>query len=538
MRPLRNCPGHGRHNFAATGIGGTIGWDQQANSFITPDARAYLTQVIRRHTLKIGYESRVYRTFSCTDGSESGSFSFTPAWTQGPLPNVSSATAGIDVASLLLGTPASGSIAINASNASQTTYHGVYVQDDGRATTRLTLNLGLRWDVETPVTERFNRANRGFDFNDPSPIAQQVQANLAANPVAGVSNLNLVGGLQFAGVGGQPRDVFNSNYNNLMPRVGVAFQLSPKTVLRGGYGMFHPQFTSYDNNTVSQAQLPLNQLGYSASTSMTVTAPTGLPLNTLSNPFPGGQIQPVGASLGLSTLLGQSPTLDDVNDRRPRVQQYQFGVERQLPGSMVVNIAYAGSKTDFLPVTQNVSPIPLNYATNPSLSPSGVFPQVANPFAGIIKVGTLSLPTVSLPQLLTPYPEFTGVSITERPLGSSRYNSLQVGFNKRMSKGLSFLANYTWARTMDHKTFLDPYHPLSNVVDGLDRPQAFLAGGRWEVPIGSQRQFGASMSKPLQYAVGGWNVSWISTFDSGLPTSWSGAILTHPVQSIQGSLNK
>lgn len=525
--------------FSATGAGGSVGWDYESNSFITPDVRAYLTQIIGRHTLKIGYENRVYRTFSYNTGGESGSFSFSSAWTQGPVPNVSSATAGIDVASMLLGTPSAGSIAINASNATQTLYHGAYIQDDWRTTSRLTLNLGLRWDIETPPTERFNRANDGFNFTAPSPIAAQVNANLAANPVAGVpSPLTLVGGIQFAGTGGQPREVYNRVWDDFMPRVGVAFQLTPKTVLRGGYGLYYSQLTNYNNTTVSQAQLPITQLGYTASTAMITTAPTGLPQNTLSNPFPSGQIQPVGASLGLSTLLGQSLSLDDINDPRPRIQQFQFGVQRQLQRDTVVTLQYAGTRVGDFPVTQNVNPIPLNYVTNPALSPGGVYQQVTNPFAGVISIGTLSLPTVSLPQLLTPYPQFTGVSIGDRPYGTTRYDGMQLGFNKRMSHELSFLANFVWSRNIDHKTFLSPYQPLTDVVDADDRPIYVIVGGRWELPVGSQRKYGANFSAPVRAVIGGWNLDWITTFDSGLPTSWSGAIQTHAPMQVNRTLTK
>src|SRR5262249_52976487 len=154
-------------------------------------------------------EGRVFRTFSYNYTNEAGSYNYTSAWTQGPIPNVSSANAGVDWASFLLGTPATGTIQINANNASQSVYHSGYIQDDWRATRRLTLNLGLRYDYQTPVTERYNRANRGFDFTSPSPIAQQVNANLAKNPVPGVPSLNLVGGVRFAGVGGESRYASN-----------------------------------------------------------------------------------------------------------------------------------------------------------------------------------------------------------------------------------------------------------------------------------------------------------------------------------------
>lgn len=525
--------------FNATGITGQVGFDLQGTSFITPDWRGYITQVIRRHTLKFGYEGRVYRTFSFSHDSEAGNFSFTPFWTRGPQPNVSSTTAGVDIADLLLGTPSSAHISINASNASQSVYHALYLQDDWRVTSRLSLNLGVRWDVETATTERFNKGNRGFDFTSPSPIANQVNANLAANPVPGISSLNLVGGLLFAGVAGQPRGVENQVNDNFVPRVGAAFQLNSKTVIRGGYGIFFPQLTDYTFGQVYQAQLPMTQLGFSSSTQMVTSSPSGLPLDTLSNPFPNGQVLPVGSSLGLATLLGQSIVVNDVTYQRPRVQQFQVGLQRQVSSDIVVKVSYVGSRTDRLQVTQDVNPIPENYVTDPSLSPGGVYAQVANPFAGVIPVGALSLPTVSLPQLLRPYPQFTGVSIAQRPFGKIWYNGLQVAFDKRISHGLSFLANYTWSKSMTKNIYLDPYHPLVDDISPFDRPQTLVIGGLWELPVGSGRRFGHDLSAPLQYTIGGWNVSWITTFMDGFPTGpWSGAIQVHTPGHVNQNTNQ
>lgn len=525
--------------FSAPGIGGTVGVNLSGNSFITPDYRASITQILGRHALKFGYEGRIYRTFSFSLSGEQGNFTFSPVWTEGPFTNVSSATAGVDVASLLLGTPASGFINTNASNASQSIYNAVYLQDNWRLTKRLVFNLGLRWDMQTPTTERFNRANRGFDFTAASPINAAVNANLAANPVPGVPSLNLVGGLLFAGSGGQPRQAYESFNLNFMPRVGAIYQLDSNTVVSGGYGIFYPQFTLYTNNTVNQAQLPLTQLGYSNSTSMNVLAPSGLPQDTLANPFPNGQIAPVGSSLGLSTLLGQSLTVDDVTNRRPRIQQFRVGFERQFASNYVFNLAYVGSRTDLMPVTQNVDPIPEAYATNPALSPGGIFPQVTNPFKGVITVGALSGATVSRPQLLLPFPQFTGVNISNRPMGKLWYNALQAGVTKSTSYGLTFLANYAWSKTMTRNAFLDPYDPLVNSISPVDRPQIFVMGGVWELPVGRGRHFGSTISRPLDYLIGGWNLSWLTTFQTGFPTGpWSGVVQTKPLGTVSRSLSK
>jgi hypothetical protein len=192
-----------------------------------------------------------------------------------------------------------------------------------------------------------------------------------------------------------------------------------------------------------------------------------------------------------------------------------------------------------MPVTQNVDPIPEAYATNAALSPGGVFPQVNNPFQGIIKVGALSGPKISLPQLLLPFPQFTGVTIANRPIGKLWYNALQAGVTKNASPGLTFLANYTWGKTMTRNAFLDPYQPLTNDISPIDRPQIFVVGGLWELPVGRGRHFGGNMSWPLDYVAGGWNLSWVMSFENGFPTGpWSGAVETKTPGSVNQKLSK
>jgi outer membrane receptor protein involved in Fe transport len=286
----------------------SIGDWNRGTSFYTPNLRAFLTKAIGRHSLTSGYEFRVNRTFDYNHLDEAGFFNFTRSWTQGPNAATASANAGYGVATLLLGTPSSGSLAINTTTAAQQLYSGLYIQDNWRITQKLTINLGLRWDVQNPVTERFNRMNRGFDTTVASPIAAQAEANYARNPfVPELQRLNLKGGLLFAGNGGQPRQGFNTAKDQFQPRAGIAWQFVPGTVLRIGYGMFYMPFQDMRNPNIGQTTLPLTQNGYAASTAMRTTLGV-LPLDTLANPFPQGVVQPIGSSLGLSTLLGQSIT--------------------------------------------------------------------------------------------------------------------------------------------------------------------------------------------------------------------------------------
>jgi len=194
---------------------------------------------------------------------------------------------------------------MNGNGASQSVYHALYLHDNWRLTKRLTLNAGLRYDYQTPITERFNRMNRGFDETTPSPIAAQAEANYAKNPIPEFPNFKVLGGITFTGSKGSDRYNFEPDYKNFMPRVGATYAITPKTVVRGGYGLFYLPLVEQAFVNISSTTLPMSQLGFASTTSMQ-TSLNNLPLNLLTDPFPQGLVQPTGSTLGMATSLGQS----------------------------------------------------------------------------------------------------------------------------------------------------------------------------------------------------------------------------------------
>lgn len=515
-----------------------VGFGQSGNAwtFLTPSIHPSATKIAGRHSLEFGYEFQLARTFNHNRGGEAGSFSFGRDWTQGPVASTSSATAGYGVATLLLGVPSSGSVNINANSAAQTLYHAIYLQDKWRLSNKISLNLGLRYDYESPVTERFNRLSRGFDTELASPIAQQAQANYARNPIPELSSLQVKGGLQFVNTGGNSRYNFNPQHNDLMPRLGIVYEIFPKTVLRAGYGIFYLALREVRvGQGVSQAILPLNQTGFSASTAMQ-TSLNGQVFNTLANPFPQGLVEPVGSSLGAATLLGQSITVYDPNAHRAHSQEFQFSIQHELPWQTLFDVAYVGSRVNDLPVDQSINALPNDLFLSLRDQASRAVP---NPFAGLIQVGSLSQATVSLSQLLRPFPEFQNITVAFRPIGSTWYNSLQTSVNKRFSNGFAFLGSYTWSKLMQQVGFLNNYQPLEQVISPIDRTHRFVMTAQWDLPVGKGKKFGSSLPTPLMLAIGNWELTGVTTHASGQPVGFgSGIINTRPLQHIDPTFDK
>ncbi len=286
-------------------------------------------------SMKFGGEVRLIRGYSQNPGFDAGNFSFDQLFT-GANPLQIASSSGNALASFLLGTPQSGYIQVASEPARQEKLYSLFFQNDIRLSEKLKVNLGLRWDYLGPMTDRFNELPRGFAFTTRNPISP--------------ANFPVYGGVLFAGVGGNPRGIFNSSFGNFGPRLGVAYQLDTHTVLRGGYALIYGQ-TFND---------PGNAPGFTQTTNMVTSIQAGVPANTLDNPFPTGILQPAGSSQGLLTALGQSYQFaDPAGGAPPLVHQLSFEIQRQLPGDLLVSAGYVGSRSDRIPVSQQLNALPI-----------------------------------------------------------------------------------------------------------------------------------------------------------------------------------
>jgi hypothetical protein len=451
------------------------------------------------HTLKFGTDYRLIRYNSENVGTSGvGSFSFNSTFTQSdPFTASTSNTSGTGLASVLLGTPSSGSFGTTSPLSLQSHYIAGFVQDAWKATRRLTLNFGLRYELETPYTERYNRVAYGFDPG-------------AALPVQ-IPGLNLHGGVQFAGVGGLSRREGNLDSNNIGPRVGFAYQLLPKTVIRGGYGLFYS--SQLDNIGGS-----LGSVGtFDAVTPYVGTTDSGAtPFTTIANPFPAGFKTALGTSAGLMSQVGDSLSFVNPNRVSPYNQQWQISVQQELPSHVVVEAAYVGmlSVKELESYNLNDLPdqyLPLGTAQNTS---------VKNPFQGVFPA-TSSLgqsATISQRQLWLLYPQFTSLTINGANTGTSTYNALQVRVEKRLSRGLSITGTYTFSKLM-HNNMTSVVNTRNyRSIASLDQPQLFRLAFTYDLP---GKFSGHGVQSVLRQVVGGWAVTGFLTLESGTPLSIS-----------------
>jgi len=490
----------------------------------TYEAAVNITNVIGRHTLRSGLAYRIYQANSFNDGSSSGSFTFGSTYTNGPFNTSASSPIGQGLASFLYGIPSSGSLPINANYAEETRYWAAYSQDDWKVSTKLTLTLGLRYELPSPLTERFNRSVESFNPSATLPIASQVLQNYAQNPIAQVpaSQFKVSGGLTFAGVGGMPRGLWHTSTKEFMPRVGFAYSIRPTTVLRGGYGIYYEPLGVMNIN--------VNQSGFSSSTAFVGSIDNGQTYTAnLTNPFPGGFVMPVGAANGASTFLGQSISFFNPGLTNPYMQRWQFALQQQLPGKALLELSYVGNRGTRLRATQDLNPVPRQYySTLPARDQTTINflgAAVPNPFYPLLPSTNLAATTVATSQLLKPYPQFSGVTAVMNS-GFSWYHGLQVRTEKRLSAGLSAQYSFSWSKFMQAISYLNSTDPRpEKVISDLDRPFRSTVSCVYELPFGKGKPLGAAANKAVSRMISGWQVQGVYTNQSGAPLGFGDALL-------------
>jgi len=503
-----------------------------------------LVKVIGNHILKAGVDARQYRLNTYITGNSTGSYTFGNGWVRQASNSSSTVQVGQDFASFMLGLPTAGQIDLNSYGSYSSYYYSGFVQDDWRITRNLTLNLGLRFDHDTPYSEKFGRTVDGFDTSAASPVAQAAMAAYAKSPIAQLpANAFMVpGGLTFPGTSNG--NVYDSVSHIFSPRVGFAWspeKLHTKTVIRGGFGLFTAPVTiaslpttgAYSSNPI------VDQEGFSQTTSLIVPSNFLSPSATLSNPFPSGITQPAGSSAGLSTFLGQTVSFLNPNMKDPYSIRWNLGFQHEFTKDLLLEVVYMGNHAVHLPVAfTQLNVIPRQFlstlGTRDQTVINSLTATATNPFSGLIPGTSLNTATTTVEQLLARFPEFpvgsgsgsTGVIEQNLTSGSSYFESLNARVEKRLSHGLSLIGVYMYSRLMEEDTWLNDTDPaLEKRVSPFDHPQHFVVGASYQLPIGRNRLVNLS-SRWSNALFGGWILNGICTYQTGAPLVWTNGSTT------------
>ena len=484
---------------------------------------ATLNKSLGAHSLKSGLEVRQYGERSQPTGNaQSGQYAFTNTYTR---QNSASGTdyQGMQAyATFLLGMPSTTSISRLPSFDEYSDTLGFFVQDDWRVNNRLTLNLGLRYEVETPLVERANKSVSGFDSTYTQPIQAAVQAKYAAlnDPAlkALVPQLNVTGGLKFAGVDGGS-GLYNTPKNTFLPRVGFAYQLDDKTVIRGGGGLFA--------GFLGQRRGDIINYGYSQTTTIgTTTNAFGAPISVnwdnvfVTNPI----IEPVGNAAGRQTYLGQGISFFNQDPKVSKQLRYQVGIQRQLPGGMTVEAAYVGNYGYDIEITRNINALPAQYLNTDNsrtaamvANNSFLTASVTNPFAGLLPGTSFNNATIARSQLLLPYPEFGAINTTNND-GKSWYNAGQFNLQKRFKGGYTLGVAYTYSKWTQATEYLNPADPQpTKMISDLDVTNRLSLSGIYSFPFGKGRRFLSDANGIVEGILGGWQLQGVYTYQTGFP---------------------
>lgn len=499
-----------------------------------------VVKILGRHTLKIGFDGRQYRLRDTSYGNSSGSFTFNSNFVTSGTKGAAQSFGG-DLASFLFGLPGSGGFDINAKASYLNYYVGAFLQDDWRVTDRLTLNMGLRFDIDTPFGERNGHTVNGFNPNAINSTSVAAATAFAANSYPVVTSLNTLGGLTFPGVsGGAP---YQTNSGFLSPRFGFSYSpamLHDKTVIRGGFGIFvQPETVSNLNaEGVTSSNAISNQEGYSATTSYIATNNNYLTnANTLSNPFPSGFVQPAGSSQGASTFLGEGINFLSPVEHDPYSERWDIGIQQSVTRSTMFEALYVGNHALHLPIAQrNLNATSIQYLSttpyrNEALAKT-YGASVANPFAGLLpNGGSANGSQVSLSSLLVPFPQFGTNNILEQNLtvGQSYFNSLILHIEQREKHGLTLTANYSFSKLIEGDTYLNdqdttPTHRISPD----DHTHHFTAGATYDLPFGRGKMFAFGGNRFMDELLGGFVINGVYQFQSGAPIEFTADIPLQP----------
>ncbi|MBK9374362.1 MAG: carboxypeptidase regulatory-like domain-containing protein [Holophagales bacterium] len=493
--------------------------------FYNYGAAPSVTWLLKDHTVRAGYDFRYQKWWRTDDGYLGGRYNFTGAYTRAN--NSATIQAGQALAQFLLGLPTSGGNSLidwNTYGDYSQINNALYVNDEWRVGKKLTINAGLRLEIDNGLTEANDWNIYGFDLTSSNPVEAAAKAAYAKNPIPEipVGEFAVRGGLLYG------QGATWDTLTKLLPRLGASYVLTDKTVVRGGIGLFSfPYF--FDN---------INQTGFSQSTLLVSTENNGGTfIADLNNPFPNGLTSPTGSSLGLATFNGRdlvSTTASIMQQDResPTYTRWSAGVMQDLGKGWRLDAAYVGSEGRNLAVRRDINYIPREYLSTSASRDAAVetylSTNVPNPYKGLLPGTSFNGSTIQRRQLLRPYSEFGRVAVEEYT-GTDSYNAMQLSVQKSFKDGSSVLATYTWSKLMDELAYVDPTDAApSKRLSPDDRPHRATLAGIFKLPFGKGRKWGSNWSGILDAVLGGWQLTAAYQYQVGQPVVWSNNLYFDP----------
>lgn len=520
-----------------------------------------LTQIWGNHVIKYGYDfRRLHETFNYA-GDAAGRFQFQGTYT---MQHSSSGSTerdklGRDLASFLLGQPvASSNSRIDDPQVYDVSsvYHGFFVQDDWRVTPKLTLNLGLRYEYEPGFKEKEGRMIVNFDRTIENPLRAGALANFNANAPAGVpisTFQNLSGGFIFASDSSERNQ--KADKNNWQPRIGFAYAIDSKSVIRGGFGIFSAPFQLITQNVIFQP-------GFSTPTLFTPTTDNGLTfIANMANPFPNGLTPSPGSSLGLRTFVGRDLTASNnsgptsvifENGRKnANYARFVLGYQREIWGGVGLEATYIHSRGYDIAVNRELNFIPREFLVDlANADPTTLIADIAaattylnqnvpNPFRTLIPTEAgWNGANIQRRRLLTAFPQYGNVAVMEYN-GSSNFNSIQIQATKRFTTGLSLNGSYTWTRDHVKDAYLNPQDTeLVEYISPTERPNRFTFSSIYELPFGKGRKWAKDWHPVVDAFLGGWQLQGLYEWQSGEPLQLPNAYYGGNIEDLKSMYGK
>ena len=456
----------------------------------------HVTWIKGRHKIKTGLDIQLLRMNGYNSQFSAGQYYFDRTYVQGPDPSVTASNSGHGFASLLLGVPQAGTLTFTPRMFLYQNYRAGYIQDDWRFNSRLTLNLGLRYEFTSPYAEKWGNIGQ-FDAN-------------AIEPVTGAKGT-------FKWV---PPDGYHTdpNYKTFSPRVGLAYQLNSKTVIRSGGAIFNAA-----NNGLNAAATDFGS-GTFVSNFLSLGQPNPIPFTppvggSWSNPFAAGFTYP---QKGATTFAGQNIRVDFPDHPLAYIANWTLGIQREITPTMVAEVAYVGSKITHLFWNRQEN------ANDPLLLAqwgSKLNDLVPNPYYGKVTAGDLSFPMVRRKQLLRPFPQYQQILAIRRPYGDASYQSMTGRFDKRYSQGLLMSFAYTLSKSIastgESNTWVvgpsnalyDPKYNRS--IEANDATHRLVISHVYEFPFGKGKRW--AQSGVVNLVLGGWQWNGITVLQAGRP---------------------